>query len=146
MITCNNSGRSPFDTTVYYEGSDSIKITKSFESSLYVKNSAVNIQEDGHILGNLIIAGSKTLNVSGNTRFGTEDKHSVILAPNASVNFSGSSHIFGTIIGNKVDAVGANTTHKFDKNKINFDLSSQSQKSEYIIDGGLIDPDIQKEI
>ncbi|MGE7113855.1 polymer-forming cytoskeletal protein [Lysinibacillus sp. NPDC047702] len=144
----SSAERSPFDTTIYYEGSDELNITKTIQSNLYTKNSKVNIQNagEGGLQGNMIIGGSQGLTVSGNTTFGNTNDHVVIFVPNASLNFTGSSTIFGTIIGNKVDAVGSNTTHKFDKNKINFDLFSQSQKSEYIIDGGLIDPEVQKEI
>ncbi|MGE7689423.1 hypothetical protein ACQKMI_09440 [Lysinibacillus sp. NPDC097214] len=133
--------RRPFDTTVYYEGLSAIDVSKKFESNLYVKNSAVSISSDGHISGNLLIASNKTMEVSGNTMFGNEDHHSVILVPNASLNFSGSSQIFGTVIGNKIDAVGSNTRHKFDKSKLNLDLFPPSEKQKYSTNGDFINPD-----
>ncbi|KOS62782.1 hypothetical protein FJQ98_06820 [Lysinibacillus agricola] len=141
IVNFSSNERSPFDTTVYYEGPSAINVSKKFESNLYVKNSAVSITSDGHISGNLLIASNKTMDVTGNTMFGNEDHHSVILVPNASLNFSGSSQIFGTIIGNKIDAVGSNTRHKFDKSKLNLDLFSPSEKQKYSTDGDFINPD-----
>lgn len=144
----SSNERSPFDTTIYYEGSNELNITKTIQSNLYTKNSNVTIHNagDGGMQGNIIVGGSHKLNVTGNTTFGNNNEHVVILVPNSSLNFQGSSQIFGTIVGNKIDAVGSNTTHKFDNTKLNLDLFSESQKSKYTTEGGFIDPDSQKEI
>ncbi|QDQ01888.1 hypothetical protein FOH38_16120 [Lysinibacillus fusiformis] len=144
----SSNERSPFDTTIYYEGSNDLNITKTIQSNLYTKNSNVSIHNagGGGMQGNIIVGGSHKLNVTGNTTFGNNNEHVVILVPNSSLNFQGSSQIFGTIVGNKVDAVGSNTTHKFDNTKLNLDLFSESQKSKYTTEGGFIAPDSQKEI
>ncbi|MFJ7735061.1 hypothetical protein ACIQ2D_01865 [Lysinibacillus sp. NPDC097287] len=142
----SSNERSPFDTTIYYEGPTPVEIKKKLESSLYTNNSNVNISGDGHVSGNLIVGGNQTINISGNTKFGDEKEHIVILVPNSTLKFSGSSSIYGTIIGNKVDAVGSNTTHKYDKSKLNLDLFAPSKKPSYSSEGGFLDPQPQKEI
>ncbi|KOS69324.1 hypothetical protein AEA09_12645 [Lysinibacillus contaminans] len=135
--------RTPFDTTIYYEGASPLSFSKKVESNLYTKYSSVSLSS-AHISGNLIVGG--VLNNSGDTKFGNEDHHIVILAPNSSIKFGGSSTIFGTIIGNKVDTIGANTKHIYDKNKLNTDIFAPTSGPTYSTEGGLIDPEPQKEI
>lgn len=140
--------RTPFDTTIYYEGSNELKITKTIQSNLYTKNSAVSINNagEGGMLGNLIVGGSQTLSITGNTTFGTNDHHVVILVPKANIKLGGTAYVNGTIVADTVDGVNAHTTHKFDKSKLNTDIFSPKKNPGYTTEGGFIDPGPPKEL
>ena len=144
----SKSGRSPFDTTIYYEGSNDLNITETLQSNLYTKNSNVNIKNasNGGMIGNLIVDGNKNLSITGNTTLGNNDQHVVILVPKANISLGGTAHVNGTIIANTLDAVGSSTTHKFDKSKLNTDIFSPKKNTGYTTEGGFIDPGPPKEL
>lgn len=144
----SSSERTPFDTTIYYEGSNELKITETIQSNLYTKNSTVSIHNagEGGMLGNLIVGGDQTVSITGNTTFGTNNHHVVLLVPKATIKLGGSAYINGTIVADNVDGVNAHTTHKFDKSKLNLDIFSPPKTPGYSTEGGFIDPGPPKEL
>lgn len=144
-----SSNRTPFDTTIYYDGTEKLEISRTVESNLYTKNSDITIinATGGGMQGNIVVGGNdKKLTVTGNVTFGIKDKSNVvILAPNSKIELSGSAYLYGTIIAKTV--VGyADSVQVYDKSKLNLDLFIPSNKSRYEPVGNFLNSEPQKEI
>lgn len=127
--TINNNGN-PDDVFMYYKGSNTINPSGStkFIGSIYAETADISITGSGGITGH-IISGGETINISGDSSAHVR----ALLAPEATVNVSGSGSLSGAIVCDTINMSGDTTVNYQEFNDIGLPEIIEEGESEYSI-------------
>ena len=90
------------------EGDISMSGNNQIVGSLYAKNANIKLAGTAGIVGNIITGGS-SVSIQGNANLSSTTEARIVYAPNAFVEISGNSKLYGSVISDRFKASGSAT-------------------------------------